>query len=114
MKKLLLLFVALPTLAFAQDGGQLPGGFLGELIVFVLGAAFLTFVGQQLRRLNISLPDWLKPLLPVAFGLLAGFISDTFGILPDFGPILGALLGTTSAFLFDTGKELGFLKSSTG
>lgn len=120
MKRLLLLIMllGLTAFAFAQEdvGVQAvhPVSFLTELVAFVFGAGFLTFVGQQLRRINISLPGVVKPLLPLAFGLLSGFLSDRYGIIADFGPILGALLGTLSSVFFDAGKSLGWLKSSSG
>jgi hypothetical protein len=116
MNRMLLVIgiLLVPALAFAQEGGELPGGLLGQMLGWLLSAAGLTLIGQLLRGLPIVLPGWVKPFLAPAFGMLAGLINTWWGILPDFGPILGALLGTTSAFLFDAGKELGLLKSSSG
>ena len=119
MKRLLLLIMLLSLTAFAfgqEDVGVQavhPVSFLTDLLVFVFSAGFLTFVGQQLRRLNVSLPGFVKSLLPLAFGLLSGFLSDRYGIIADFGPILGALLGTLSSVFFDAGNSIGWLKSSS-
>jgi len=112
--KLILLFLALslvlPASVLAQDG-ELPGGLLGRILGWVLGAGGITLIGQLLKGLNLILPPWMKVVLPPALGAFAGWLSSRYGIIVDFGPILGILLGTTSTWLFNLGKKTKVLKA---
>ena len=109
---LAVIFIAVPV--FAQDGGEpgLPGGILGQILMWVLSASGITVIAQFLKGFTINLPSFVRPLIGPLLGILAGIISQQFGLVVDFGPIEGALLGTTAAALFDTGKATGVLKGT--
>ena len=99
------------ALAQGPDEPSLPKGFLVALLG---GVPFIVAVGQLLRKIPISVPGWLKAILPSLVGFLAAFVSNWAGVGVDFDPILGALLGTTANATFSILKEFGLVKGSGG
>ena len=103
------------TFAVAQgEEPAPPDGVLGQLIIWVLSATGITLISQILFTAGLGgiIPSWAKPFVGPAFGLLAGVVSSTWGIVADFGPIMGVLLGTTATQLFDAAKGFSILKST--
>ena len=115
MKKLFFLFLAMPTLVFAQDNGG--GGIDLDLMMII--ATLITGVGiplavQILKQVWPSAPALLKTLGPVIFPpllLLAGTaVSNWLGIHVDFNDIIDVFLavtaiGAASTTAFKLGKK---------
>jgi hypothetical protein len=88
---------------------------LKDILLWVVSAGGLTVIGQLLRFANVTqrIPAAVRPFLGPALGLLASVLSSALGIPVDLSLLEGALLGTTSAMLFDLGRGTGVL-SGTG
>jgi len=110
-----LLFLTVPALALAQDGGgAVVGGVLGEVLKFAFGATGIMLISQALLSAGLAgvVPAWLKPLIGPVLGVAASLLSQFVGFLPNFDPIMGVLLGTAAANLFGVAKGAKVLKST--
>lgn len=113
MKKLLLLFVALPTLAFAQDGG---GGIdidLMQIVATLIIGVGIPLAVNILKQVWPGAPGLLKTIAPLILApllLMAGaWLTAWLGVTINFGPIIdvitgGVALGLASSMAFKLGK----------
>lgn len=109
------MFLGIPTLVFAQDGGG--GGIdldLKQIIATLIIGVGIPLAVQILKQLWPGAPGWLKTFLPIIVGPLLGWAGQALtvwlGIPIDFGPILdvimgGAALGVASTVAFKLGKR---------
>lgn len=112
---LVLLILLVPAVALAQEAPTEVGGVLGEVLKFALGATGVMLISQVLLTAGLAnvIPSALKPLIGPAFGVLASLLSGLVGFVPNFDPIVGVLLGTAAANLFDLAKGVKVLKSTS-
>lgn len=96
-----------------------PGGVLGVVVTWLLSATGIMLVAQALMSVRIGgrplgqiIPPMLKPLIGPVFGIATSLISQYWGLMPDFSPIIGVFVGSGSSVLFGVAKGFGMVKTT--
>ncbi len=110
----LFLVLALPAIAFAQDGGPWASVEWKMLVALAINSVVVIGVVQVLKGVLPMLPAGWKQILALAGGpavlALGSVLSGWLGTPIDLTPIATLLAGLVSVFaamgLFDVGKKL--------